>query len=179
MPTDELLECFDDAGKVIAPQLRSVAHTKPYSIWHGVCNIWIVNTKGELLCSKRADFVSGNPGKWQTYFGGHVKAGSSFLDTAITELTEEVGLAASADDLKLLEAGKSLEYRHIFHNFVYLFEGALQSLKFQDGEVAEVKWYSLEQYQEAKLANPDAWCNGTRPEQYEAVQRVVQGQTKE
>ncbi len=56
-PSDELLECFDDEG-----------------LWHGIASVWLFNSKGEILCSKRSDVLSGNPGKWQTCFGGHVKA---------------------------------------------------------------------------------------------------------
>ena len=74
--TDELLECFDLQGNPIERKSRQEIHTKPYIIWHGVSNIWVLNNLGSTLCSKRAETVSGNPGKWQTYFGGHAKAGS-------------------------------------------------------------------------------------------------------
>ena len=173
MIADELLECFDDKEKVIEPKLRGELHTKPYSTWHGVCNVWIVNIKGELLCSKRADFVSGNPGKWQTYFGGHVKAGSNFLQTAVAELSEEIGLNISPDNLHLIEKGRDSEYKHIFNNYTYLFNGTLDDLHFQDGEVTEVKWYLFEEYYQDKMSHPDKWCNEIEPEQYEALRRLI------
>src|SRR3989339_1339233 len=89
---DEQLECFDENENIIKPQTRRRVHTKPPRVWHGVTIIWIFTKKHQILCSKRSNLVEGNPGKWQTYFGGHVKSGVSFLQTAQIELKEEIGL---------------------------------------------------------------------------------------
>jgi len=70
-PSEELLKCFDDEGNVIEPQKRKLVHTKPLSIWHSVTVIWMMNDQGQILCTKRAETNEGNPGKWQTYVGGH------------------------------------------------------------------------------------------------------------
>lgn len=166
---NELLECFDDNGITIEPKLRSILHIKPYTIWHGVSDIWIVNNIGQILCSKRSEMVSGNPGKWQTYFGGHVQARSSFEETALHELEEEVGLTIVSKDLHLIEWGKALEYMHIYYKYVYFFDGLAQKLTFPDGEITEVAWYSFNDYWRDQTNNLNKWCNGMRPEQYKII----------
>ena len=85
MSHDELLLCFDNLGNPINPQIRSVVHTKPYRIWHGVTAIWVFNSKKEILCTKRSKMNEGNPGKWQTYVGGHVKSDQTFIDAAVAD----------------------------------------------------------------------------------------------
>lgn len=169
MPIDELLTCFDEMGNVVEPRPRSEVHAKPYRIWHGVSCIWIVNNKGQILCSRRSNAVTQNANKWQTYFGGHLKAGADFIDTAIIESNEEVGLNIKKSDLHLFKIGKDFKNKQFFHNFLFKYNAPLADLEFNDGEVAEVKWYDFETYQQAKEAEPDLWCNGTNLEQYQDI----------
>mgnify|MGYP001603568592 FL=1 len=162
----EMLLCFNELGNIIAPQPRSIAHQKPYKIWHAIVNIWILNNRAEILCTHRSPHVSGNPGKWQTYVGGHVKADSTFSETAIRELCEEIGLEIGKNDLKLVEKGRREDAMHIYESYVTLFNENLSKLNFIDGEISEAKWLSFEDYQRSKIKNPQDWCNGINMDQY-------------
>lgn len=174
MPIDELLTCFDEIGNVIEPKLRSEVHTQPYRIWHGVSCIWIVNNKGQILCSRRSSHVTQNANKWQTYFGGHLKAGADFIDTAIIELNEEVGLNIKKSSLHLFKIGKDFKNKQFFHNFLFKYNEPLEDLDFKDGEVEEVKWYDFADYQQAQETSPELWCNGTSQEQYEEIKSLLE-----
>ncbi len=174
MPVDELLACFDDNGNTIGSRLRSEVHTQPYVIWHGVSCIWIVNNQKQILCSKRSSSVSLNHNKWQTYFGGHLKAGSDFIDTAIIELNEEVGLNIKKSDLHLFKIGKDFKNKQFFHNFVFKYNEPLEDLEFNDEEVVEVKWYDFETYQLVKESHPELWCNGTSQEEYKGIISILE-----
>lgn len=165
----ELLECFDDQGNSIEPKPRGELHAKPYTTWHAVTNVWILDGQGRILCSRRSEHVSGNPGKWQTYFGGHVKADSSFVKTAQAELAEEIGLTVSEEQLKLVDSGKREDVMHMYENYAFLFGGNVSELNFSDGEVAEVKWFSFEDYQASKNDHPDDWCNSMNASQYAKI----------
>ncbi len=163
-PSDELLECFDDNSDAIQPKNRQEIHVTPLSIWHGVASVWLLNSKGEnskgeILCSKRSDTLSGNPGKWQTYFGGHVKSGDDFLQTAQRELQEEVGLSLPTDNFKLVDSGKRQDVMHIYEMYAVLFNDDLSKLNFTDGEVVEIKWLTFDDYLSDKNLNPDKGCN--------------------
>lgn len=60
--------------------------------WHRTTNIWIINNRGEVLCQQRSWKKDGNPGMWQSFFGGHVKSGQTVEECLRDELVEEVGI---------------------------------------------------------------------------------------
>ena len=170
---NEMLLCLDEQGHAVAPKPRGVVHEKPYSIWHAITNIWVLNSKAEILCTRRALHVSSNPGKWQTYVGGHVKAGSNFSETAKRELTEEIGLKVSKDDLRLVEKGRREDNMHTYESYAVLFNGNAARLNFSDDEVSEAQWFSFEKYQKSKAENPDQWCNGMSLDQYKKACKIL------
>ena len=163
MVDEELLQCFDDRRNPIEGHLRTEVKMRPYRWWCGVSNIWLVNEAGHLLCSKRADTVSWNPGKWQSYFGGHVPFGLSFEETAVKELQEEVALRISPKDLFLVEEGVYEENKQFYKSFVSLFSGDYTDLVFTDGEIVDLKWMKMDDYWNEKERNPDTWCNRCLP----------------
>ncbi|MBI2038228.1 MAG: WecB/TagA/CpsF family glycosyltransferase [Candidatus Magasanikbacteria bacterium] len=165
----ELLECFDEQGVIIEPHTRTEVHAKPLQYWHGVVNVWLVNSAGELLCSKRAENLSGNPGKWQTYFGGHIKAGKSFKENAVLELNEEAGVEIDQNNLFLIAKGTNDADKHYFESYAYLFNGSVNDLKFNDGEVTEARWYTMGNYWAERNKNLENWCNGCKPENQELI----------
>jgi isopentenyldiphosphate isomerase len=173
-PNDELLECFDEQGNVAAPHTRQEVHTDPLQFWQGVANIWLVNKKSEIACSKRSESLSGNPGKWQTYFGGHVKAGESFRQTAVTELDEEVGLQVKDSDLILIDKGRHEPAKHFYESYTCLFNGDIADLKFNDGEIVEARWLGMETYLEEKQLHPENWCNGCNFENQVKIRQFVE-----
>lgn len=173
MSQDELLLCFDHLGNQIDPQTRSVVHTKPYHIWHGVTAIWVFNNKKEILCTKRSEKNEGNPGKWQTYVGGHVKSNQTFLDAAIAELGEELGLTVSADRLFIIDQKKREDVMHVVSQYGLLFDKPLSSLSFADGEISSASWISFEEYNRQKQEQPDAWCNSMSTDDYQKAMEII------
>ena len=88
---EELLEIMDENNQPLGfSKLRSQVHKD--GDWHRVVHIYVTNNVGEFLVHLRSPNKDLNPGKWDTRFGGHVKAGSDYDDSAITELFEEIGL---------------------------------------------------------------------------------------
>jgi len=172
-PNDEMLQCFDENRNVIEPHTREEVHAKPLRYWHGVTNIWIVGPDARLLCSKRSDALKGNPGKWQTYFGGHMKAGTTFRETAHMELDEEIGLTIDDGHLKRIAQGTNEDSKHFFESYAYLYRGDIADLRFNDGEIVEAKWMEMDEYWKQKESHPEEWCNGCTPENQESIKRFV------
>lgn len=168
---EELLQIYDESGNVIEPLPRSVVHERPVKHWHGVVNVWLVNKAGHLMVSLRSKSVSGNPGKWQTYFGGHVPAGKSHLETVAKELSEEVGLNIDLMKINLIDKGKAEneDHLHFYESYAYLFNGNPGDLKFTDGEVVEAKWMSMDEYEQALTEQPEQWCNGCNKKNQELI----------
>jgi len=69
---------------------------------HGTAHVWILRPNGEkfdLLMQKRSDCKDAYPGCWDTSSAGHLPAGSDFLESALRELEEELGLTAQPENL--------------------------------------------------------------------------------
>lgn len=158
-PAEEFLQCYNEHGHPTQGRPRSVVKSLPYRYWYGVTKIWVVNDKAELMVSRRAETLSGNPGKWQTYFGGHVTMGMSFQDTAVKELAEEAGLRVRPEDLFLIAKGRNDAKKNFFEMYTYHFNGQPHDLHFVDGEVTDAKWMSMEEYWKEQEQFPEQWCN--------------------
>ncbi len=170
---NELLACFDHDENEIKSMSRQEVHSTPLTVWHGVASVWLLNNRGEILCSKRSPYVEGNPNKWQTYFGGHIKAGSKFLSTLKREVKEEIGLDVKEDQIVLIDSGKREDVMHVYKNYAILFDGDLSTLTFVDGEVSEAKWLSFDEYQKQKEAHPDQWCNSMKLDQHQRAKSAL------
>jgi len=167
-PNEEFLQCFDEQGNPTEGRPRSQVKTLPYQYWHGVCNIFVVNNAGQILCSKRSPLIE-NPGKWQPYFGGHVSAGLSFTQTAIKELQEESGIIITEPDLFLLENATYPDQKKFFRTFVILYNEPTINLAGTDGEITEYKWMNMKEYLKESEANPDGWCGSCKPERQKLI----------
>jgi 8-oxo-dGTP pyrophosphatase MutT (NUDIX family) len=163
---DELVECFDEDGTRMHPRYRSEVCSEGTRRWHGVADVWVVNRDGMILCTQRSPAVQNNPNKWQTLSGGHVKYENTFINTAVEELYEELGIKTGAEKLFLVEKGKSESRMHVFEHYVFLFDGGLKDLKFLDGETIEAKWFAFEAYKKDLEKHPEKWCAPLSDENY-------------
>jgi len=171
-PGQELLQCYDEQGNPSGSKTRQDMKVAT-DCWGGICNVWLVNDKAQLLCSKRSEGLSGNPGKWQTYFGGHVPVGLSFREAALKELSEEIGIKFEDADLFLIYQGKDDVNKKFFESYAVRFNGNSNDLVFTDGEITEARWMTMDEYVEEEKAHPELWCNGCKPERQEAIRRWV------
>lgn len=168
-PGNELLQCYDADGSPIEPQTRADVKQLPPRWWYAVARIWLVNDQGQLLCSKRAEGLEGNPGKWQTYFGGHVGAGISIKETAQRELAEEAGVHRPLEDFFLVDHGRNEEKKVFFESYAVRFNGDPSELHFTDNEVTEAKWLDMDDYQSEQEQFPEKWCNSCKLEQQQKI----------
>ncbi|MFI3158404.1 MAG: NUDIX domain-containing protein [Methylococcaceae bacterium] len=169
---DEVLQCFDDNGNPLDGQLRSEVKKEPFQFWCGVSKIWVVNTQGEILCSRRADHLMSGAGKWQSCFCGHVPLGISFLENAVKELGEESGIKVESSDLCFVERVKDEKYKKFFENFILLQDVHVDSLTFPDGEVSMARWMKVEEMSQEKNLLPDQWCNGCPENVVGAIEKM-------
>ncbi len=71
-------------------------------IWHRSVHIWLLNSNNELLFQKRHPSVELDGGLWDISCAGHVSAGSDGLSTAVSELSEELGIICEKEDLEFI-----------------------------------------------------------------------------
>ena len=98
---EELFDIVDENGNPTGETVsRSEAHAK--GIRHRTAHIWVIRDnegKKEVLLQKRALNKDSFPGKYDTSSAGHIQAGDEPLESALRELSEELGIEALAEQL--------------------------------------------------------------------------------
>ncbi|MDR1532091.1 MAG: GNAT family N-acetyltransferase [Clostridiales bacterium] len=120
---------------------RIIGHTP---ILLTAADVIVENECGEILLQRRSD-----NGCWSDA-GGAMELGESCEDTARRELLEETGLTANTLELLGVFSGK--ETRYIYPNgdeayivsVVYICRDYSGSLKAQESEVSELRWFSID-----------------------------------
>jgi len=160
----EYLDIVDENNVLTGEKkLRSEMHSQ--GVWHRTVHIYlfkIVANEIYFLVHLRAKDKDLDPNCWDTRFGGHIKSGGSIEDGIKSELMEEVGLDLQQSSLIQGEVYKKDHYpnREFTHSFYYRFDGDISTLKFNDGEVQEIKWMKVSDISESMENNPNIWSGG-------------------
>ncbi len=101
--------------------------------YHLVVHVWIKNSRGEYLITKRAP-NKGFPNMWETTSGSAV-SGDDSLAAAIRETKEETGLTLSPEDGRIVMTYKGRDY----FTDVWLFkcDFSLDEIALQEGETSD------------------------------------------
>jgi isopentenyldiphosphate isomerase len=157
MIDQELFDIVDENNNLTGiTKPRDLVH-KEMKDWHRATGVWIVNNKKQFLCQQRSLKKDVDAGKWQSFFGGHLKAGETFEQNVIIELEEELGLHAEKENLIKAQMIKSESYLHFSQQYIYIWSGDISELKFNDGEVEQIRWMSVEEY--TNLMKNEGWDN--------------------
>ena len=143
--SDELLQIVDEnTGEPTGEHLprKEVLEKK---LWCRTTNIFVLNSKGEVLCHQRSLSKERFPGAWSTHFGGHITEGESFKISALKELEEEIGLKVNAFQLIPWRTSKKKVSRIWVRDFITVYDGKIEDLKIQTEEIEKVKWFKAEE----------------------------------
>lgn len=136
---------------------RNYAHLT--GLWHNTVHIWIIrkNSKGniELLLQKRAANKDSNPCCYDISSAGHISAGDDVLESAMREMSEELGLYTEESDFEYIGLrkvvfdsefyGKPFHDRELSHIFLYRKPVNESELKLQKSEVESVMWMDFDE----------------------------------
>ncbi len=143
------MEFFDIVDENNNPTGKTAGRAETHSsgLWHRTVHIYFFrrrNDELEFLVHLRSAKKDLNPNKWDTRFGGHVKAGKTLEEAVIEEIEEEVGLNLKIGDLINGPVIKREYYpnNEFTKTYYYEFNGHDGELKFKDGEVQKIKWMS-------------------------------------
>lgn len=136
----------------------------------------IVNSKGQVLLTRRAKEKAGAPGWWENT-GGAARAGETSRQAMARELFEETGIRAQEQDFTLLLQEDCRVHCH-FDIYALTWEGAAEDVRFQPGETDAARWESIETWE--RLAGTDgtlcpAWREEYKEELYRRLERYRQG----
>ncbi len=179
----EYFDICDENGRpteeVVA---REVAHQE--GILHRTAHVWVIRRKPEgvrILLQKRSLEKDSYPGLYDTSSAGHIPAGAEPLESAIRELSEELGIEADASQLHFAGTFR-IQYEETFHDkpfrdnefsTVYVYEEPvkIKNLKLQESEVSKVKWFDLDTVRAELPHRPDRFC--VPPESLEILVRYL------
>ncbi|NTW27533.1 MAG: NUDIX domain-containing protein [Candidatus Moranbacteria bacterium] len=158
---EEYLDIVDENGDLTGEkELRSVCHEK--GLWHRIV-VAVLFRKNkdslEILVHLRSKFKEGKPNTWDPKFGGHVKSGHTLEEGLEDELWDEIGLKIDRNLLIQGYSGKHYGVNNCEIGYVdyYPFNDDTESLKFNDGEVQEVKWMKEQDILKDIEYSPEKW----------------------
>lgn len=131
----------------------------PEGLYHLVVHVWIRNSRGEYLLSRRAADRPTYPFFWETV-GGSVLHGETSIEGAVREVKEEVGITLSPESgqlafTKIRDTVNGEKFRDILDVWVFYYDGEADLTAATTKEVAECKWLRSDQiydlFQEQKL----------------------------
>lgn len=155
----EFFDILDEEGRKTGRiKERSLVHEDGDP--HGTAHVWVVQKTDEgfdVLLQKRSRDKDSFPGCYDISSAGHVAAGDEYIDTALRELSEELGITAEKEDLHFVGMhqgimngnfyGKGFFNHEISAVYVYDRPIDLEDLSLQKEEVEEVIWID---YKEAR-----------------------------
>ena len=168
---EEIFDIVDENGQPTGERVtRSQAHAD--GVRHRTAHIWVLRENGdktEVLLQKRALNKDSFPGRYDTSSAGHIQAGDEPLESAIRELSEELGLQVVPEDLHF--AGTfPIQYEKEFHGkpfkdneiaFVYVYdeEVGIDNITIQEEELDGVEWFELEEvYRACQPPRDEKFC---------------------
>ena len=93
----EMLDIVDEADTVVAQATREAIHQGNHL--HRATHMLVHNSQGDIFVQLRSMTKDMHPGLWDTSAAGHVDAGETYIDCAVRELREELGITIEADQL--------------------------------------------------------------------------------
>src|SRR6266700_3262766 len=157
---NEILFVVDEKNHPVKPQERYLVHKK--NLWHRTTGIWVINTKKQILCQKRSLKKDTKPGLWEAFFGGHLHPHDSYINSAVVELSEELGIAVQKENLIPYKTFKSDKptHREFQRTFVYKIDRNDTNFYFEKEEIDQIKWIDFEELKNYLLiTNDPTWVH--------------------
>lgn len=167
----ELLDVVDENGIPTGETVeREKAHRE--GIRHRTSHVWIARVKDgkvELLLQRRSLNKDSHPGCLDISSAGHITAGTGYVESAIRELEEELGIIVEASELHFC-GKKRRAYKKHFHGheffdnqvsnvYVMARDVDIEEIVCQESEICEVLWmpfdevYSMVEEDEVNIRN--------------------------
>jgi len=94
----ETLDIIDEKDEVIATASREECHEK--KLRHRGVQVFILDEEEDFFLQKRGEKKDVFPGLYEGGITGHVLSGETYLQAAVRELKEELGIEVKESDLK-------------------------------------------------------------------------------
>lgn len=158
MKKQELIEIVDENNRPLGIKKEKLqVHLD--GDWHRNTQIWVLNQKGEILINQRSEKQYQNSGQWASFFGGHLMAGENYLQGALREIEEELGLKIGKGRLKKGELRKSPGPNE-FVQFYTLVLKSDDKLRLSGGEIKQWQFVSPKELLKWVKVQPKDFAGG-------------------
>lgn len=149
---------------------------------HGTSHVWIFRRNegtgsDDVLLQKRSARKDAFPGCFDTSSAGHIPAGGDFLESALRELEEELGIRAEPGDLRYVCMhrqttdtkfyGERFYDREVSAVYIYVKDISETEFRLQKEEVESVCWMDYRECMELVRSRNENFC--IPPEEYGQV----------
>ena len=140
---DEIWDVYDAERNLTGRTHRRI-DPLPEGDYHLVVFVWLRNSKGEYLISKRAP-NKGYPNMWENT-GGSAIAGDDSLSAAIREVKEEIGLDVAPENGKLIIS--EISWDSFFDVWLFEQDFDLADVVLQENETVDAKYATLDEIEQ-------------------------------
>lgn len=142
----ELIELWDlyTENKIKTGGMHIRGNPLPKDKYHLVVNVWIKNSDGKYLISRRSRKKSRNPLKFETV-GGAVLKGENSLQAAIRETKEEVGIDLDTKRAKLVYSDVRKNLNSILDVYLFEYNGIVDLKNATTDEVESINWMTTDE----------------------------------
>ena len=166
----EILDVVDENGNPTGQTVeRKKAHEE--GIMHRTSHVWLLRKKQgkvQILLQKRSETKESFPGCYDISSAGHIPAGMDFVESAIRELQEELGISVSNEDLVFCGDrtviwddsfyGRPFHDRQYSRVFILWWDMDEEEFIVRKEEVDSVHWMDLDECIEAVETNRIRHC---------------------
>ena len=143
----EIWDILDNKGKRTGRTIPREIAMKEKGLkegeYHLSVEVFIINSIGEMLFTKRSLEKSTFPGFWETTAGSAI-AGEESMEAMLREISEEIGIDVKREEL-LFQRRVVEEVRHQMMDLYFLKkEIPLEEITFQEGETCDAKWVPVD-----------------------------------
>jgi isopentenyldiphosphate isomerase len=148
-PSTDMYEVLDEQGHKTERVLdRQTVHSQ--QLWHEVVNVWVVNSRGEILMQLRAPEVEISPDVWDVTVGTHLRPQEAPQDAALRALKSEFSFSVVPAELKHLFNIQSANplpngaTHNVFgHVFLLHSDPDISKLSYDKTKIADLAWVPL------------------------------------
>jgi 16S rRNA (adenine1518-N6/adenine1519-N6)-dimethyltransferase len=146
---EEIFDVVDEADRVVGQAPRSLVHAQ--QLRHRAVHIFVFNTCGDLLIHERSALKDEFPRCYTSSASGHLSTGEDYLEAAVRELAEELGLDAPLTYLAKFPASPQTAHEH-----TVLYRTTTDETPRPDpGEIASIEFLSLAVIQQRLERHPE------------------------
>lgn len=141
MPFKEVVSVVNEKDKVVGRTTLAESHKNRQ--WHRIVHVLVFNNEGRLLLQKRGKSEA-LPLFWDASVGGHVEASETYVQAAVKECREELGLEnfKLAPLFKFFHEGATAN--HVCRVFSCILSGSLNPHATEVEELRFASWSEIE-----------------------------------